>query len=157
MSKSKFNLSLKKNYLTAIKHAVGAELFQSVFVSIDGKTVDITERGRLSCGIFVSWILFHYELIQENHTTVQGVIQDLEASGWAKIARPRVGAVLVWEASMEHGEEPHRHIGFYIGNQRAVSNSSKHRVPREHHWTFGKNKRKAKRKVESMYWHRSLL
>ncbi len=75
---------------------------------------------------------------------------------WKKITRPRIGAVLVWEYIMDVDNEPHRHIGFYVGNQRAISNSTKMRVPRLHHWTFGKAQGKAKRNVEAMYWHKKM-
>jgi len=149
-------LELKKNYLAAIRGSVNSRLFQSVFLRENGELKDVTEKGVLSCANFVSWVLYHFNLIKEPHISVSGLVKDMEGSGWKKIKRPRVGAVIAWEHSMEHGDEPHRHIGFYIGSQKAISNSTKKRVPHMHHWTFGKRGQKPKRKIEAIYWHKKL-
>jgi hypothetical protein len=46
----------------------------------------------------------------------------------------------------------HKHIGFYIGNNRAISNNSVHDGgPAEHDWTF-----EGKRKVEAVLWSEKL-
>lgn len=78
--------------------------------------------------------------------TVAKVVADMEKSGWRKIRTPRPGAVIVWEA-----QGGHRHIGFSVGNQRAVSTSSRRKVVARHHWTFG-----GKRRIETVWWQQKL-
>jgi len=78
------------------------------------------------------------------------VVEEMEKLGWYKIKKPREGAVLIWE-KQKYGNEQFGHIGFYIGRNKAISNSTSARTPRRHHWTFG-----GKRKVEAIYWHRKL-
>lgn len=80
---------------------------------------------------------------------------DMEKSGWKKIRKPRLGCVLVWEG--KKGESGlHKHVGFYMGDEKAISNSDKKRCPIIHHWTYGVSKAKPKREVQAMYWHSEL-
>ena len=76
------------------------------------------------------------------HATVEGTVKDLENSGWKRIKTPKEGSVLIWEE-----KNSHKHIGFYLGKNKAVSNSSEKRVPKTHHFTYN-----GKRKIESIWF-----
>lgn len=144
-------LLTKKNYINAVKKSVGAEIFQNVFAEIDGGEKDITRNGELSCAIFASSLLMLFHLIDVNkapHSTVVGTVKNMEASGWQKIGLEELseGDVIVWEKIIDVDGEEHEHIGFYIGNEHAVSNSSETRTPAEHHYTY-----EGKRGIESCW------
>ncbi|HRY62481.1 MAG TPA: NlpC/P60 family protein [Candidatus Paceibacterota bacterium] len=134
-------LLTKKNYINAIKKSIGVEMFQSIFAEKDGHETDITRKGQLSCALFVSSILKLFNLIDINkapHSTVLSTLKNMEASGWKKVSENELeeGDVIVWEKIIDVDGEEHEHIGFFIGNERAVSNSSEKRVPAEHHYTY---------------------
>ena len=82
-------------------------------------------------------------------------MKDIERSGWVKIDQPRVGCIIRWEAVFQ-GEDKSQHLGFYVGNDEAVSNNWVTRVPARHHWTFGEENGQPVRKVEALYWHKKL-
>lgn len=85
-------------------------------------------------------------LIDAVHGTVKKTVLDMEKSGWKKITKPKIGAVLVWE-KQTFGDEEHAHIGFYIGRNRAISNSAERGYPIRHNWQFD-----GKRKIKAIYW-----
>ncbi len=125
------------NYLAAIKNSVGSKQYRNIFAQVDGVREDLTDNGRLGCALFVSWILKHFDFIKEAHVTVDGTVKDLKEHGWKEVSTPKEGDVLVWEPTLDHdAAEPHQHIGFYLGDGRAVSNSSKLREIIEHDWQY---------------------
>jgi hypothetical protein len=168
---------LNESYIKTIKNSLGSNLFRNLYAHIDGKKIDILRNGNLSCANFVSTILHRFKLIKDIHATVEGTIKDLERSGWQKIKKPKPGAILIWEARKFGSNNTHKHIGFYIGKNKAIStssNSSKKGQPTLHHWTFGiypiksgkagtakrsfdraKNGQPA-RKVEQIFWNKKL-
>lgn len=148
-------LLLKDSYLKAIENSVGSKLFRNLYFDIDDKKTDILKNGVLSCAFFVSWILKNFNLIKEGHAMVNGTIKDLHKSGWKKIKRPKTGAVLVWEEKT-FTDGPHKHIGFYIGKNKAVSNSLKTKYPIKHHWTFGSKSDKNYRRIIEIWWSKKL-
>lgn len=135
------------SYLAAIKNSVGTRAFQTLWAKVDGEKKDILAGGELSCASFASGVLLWFGLIREKHATVSGTVRDMKNSGWEEIPEPREGCVLHWEKAKTNGTE-NEHLGFYIGNGVAVSNSRAERTPIEHHWTYGEM-----RKVVAMYWH----
>ncbi|HTP57179.1 MAG TPA: hypothetical protein VMJ72_02810 [Candidatus Paceibacterota bacterium] len=144
----------KKSYLAMIRNAVRGEthLFRNVFASVDGVERDILEDGKLACASFVSGILMLNGLIDRPHATVPGTEKALAAAGWSIIDEPREGAVLSWEPITYSDTRTHGHLGFYIGNERAISNASNASgIPREHHWTYD-----GTRNVVRIWWHPSL-
>ena len=156
MMKKKINPIIFDTYLAVIKNSFGSNIFRNFYAEVNGKKTDITENGNLSCAWFVSSILNLFKLIEKIHVTVTGTIDDLKRSGWKKIKEPKVGSILVWE-EMDYGKKDfHRHIGFYIGNQIAISNSSKLGYLVKHNWTFGIKKNKPVRKIESTFWNNKL-
>jgi len=165
---------LKESYIKAIGNSVGSNLFRNLFAHVNGKKKDILEDGVLSCAAYASSILYLFKLIADTHTTVKGTVADLVKSGWTEIKKPKEGAVLVWEAGKFGGRDAHKHIGFYIGKNKAISNGFKKRRPILHYWTFGvhpiksgkagtaqqlfdgvKNGRPV-RKVEQIFWNKKL-
>ena len=147
-----------ENYLDAINKSVGSDLFQTVWAEINGERKDIINKGQFACAIHVSSILLwfaEFGLIKTRHAGVVGLIKDLEDSGWHKIDKPRVGAIIHWEAVYKNGGS-NEHIGFDIGNDRAVSNERDVRTPIEHHYTYGETDGKPNRKMEGVYWHPKL-
>jgi hypothetical protein len=138
---------LYDTYIAVINNSVGAKMFRNLYASVNGKKEDITRNGNLSCAVFLSSILFLFKLIKEPHATVASTVKDLEASGWKQIDKPRVGSILVWSEKKFGKLRCHKHIGFYIGKNKAVSNSDKLRCPVKHDWQFN-----GKRKVELILW-----
>ena len=150
---SKITPSIFDTYLAVIKNSVDSRIFRNFYAEIAGRKTDITKNGILSCAWFVSSVLSLLKLIKEAHLTVDSVVKDLEKSGWQRIERPKIGSVLVWEKILDK-DGWHRHIGFYIGASKAISNSAKLRKIIKHHWTFGNKKGKPKRKVEIIFWNK---
>ena len=148
--KQKVQPLLRESYLAVIKNSVGTKMFRNFYIRTDGNKEDITRRGELSCAYFVSSVLIMFGLIEKIHLTVDELIKEMKNCGWKRIKNPRKGSVLVWEAK-KFGDEQHKHIGFFIGNTKAISNNYKKRAPTIHHWTF-----KRKRKVEAIFWHKKL-
>lgn len=129
-------------------------MFRTLWASVEGRKKDITENGALSCAYFVSAVLavaqsgFSVPLLRTVHATVNGTLRDMESCGWRRIARPRKGAVVVWEA-----RDGHRHIGFVAGRGAAVSNDTARGVIARHALTFGGKGTPAYRRVEAYWWH----
>ncbi|HET8575434.1 MAG TPA: hypothetical protein VFM02_04700 [Candidatus Paceibacterota bacterium] len=146
---------LQETYLTMLQKSVGSKMFQTAYVTVRGKKRDVLKNGELSCAFFVSSVLRLFGLIKEVHVTVSGTVSDMEKSGWKEIQKPRKGSVLIWEPVSEKGEF-HGHIGFFLGKSMAVSNSTKNKKIAEHHYTFGREKSRPKRKIRRILHHPKL-
>ena len=127
---------LEKSYLAVIRNSIGSNQFKNFYALVDNQEQDILRNGELSCAFFVSTILKSFSLINETHTTVTGLIKDLVKSGWQKVSEPTPGCILVWNPVTYPDGETHSHIGFYIGDIQAVSNSTSTNTPTVHHSTF---------------------
>lgn len=121
-------------------------MFRNFWVFDDGKEKDAMRNGELSCAFYVSSVLTLSGLIEKIHGTVASTTEDMEKSGWHKIKKPRIGSVLIWE-KQTFGDKDHAHIGFYIGRNRAISNSADRGFPIRHDWQFN-----GSRKIEAIYW-----
>ncbi len=153
MRKAHVTPLLFPTYLTTIRGSLGTRMFQHLFATVDGAVKDIARNGTLSCALFVSSLLHRFQLLAEPHATVSGTLKDLRRSGWRRIRTPRPGCVIHWSGITYADGSVHEHLGFYLGNQQAVSNSSVQRVPVRHHWTYGNRKGKPARPVRALYWH----
>lgn len=140
----------RKTYLAVIRNSVGSRIFKDFYGSIDGEERNLTEKGILSCAYFVSGILRLFDLAEEVHLTVRGTITDLEKSGWRKINKPKIGCIIVWGDQKTDGNT-HAHIGFYVGNDKAISNSSSKRQVSLHDLTFG-----GTREITGFYWNKKI-
>ncbi len=132
-------------YLAVIKNSVDSKLFRNFYAKVNGKRSDIMRNGELSCAFYVSSILALFKFIKKMHGTVDSTIEDLKKCGWKKIRKPAIGSILVWEKVGFGDNDVHKHIGFFIGNNKAVSNSFKFGYPIKHDWRFN-----GKRKVETI-------
>lgn len=133
-------------------------LFRNLYADENGKEIDVFENGLTACCGYVSWILLALELIKHPHAAVHGTEKDMVASGWYEIKELKPGAVIVWETRVAdsglQGEMNVKlsHMGFYVGNNEAISNDSKGRgFPHKHHFTYNNT-----RKIEKIYWHPAL-
>ncbi len=149
--KSKVEILLKESYLAMIKNSVGTKMFQEYFAKVNGKKEEVLHKGDRSCAIYVSSILLLFRLIKNTQLTVHRTLKDMQKSGWVEIKRPKVGCILLWEEK-EYGKgNPRKHIGFYIGKNKAISNSSKKGSPTIHSY-----KKHDGRKLEKVFWNSKL-
>lgn len=151
MKKQKIVPLIFDTYLAVIKNSVGSKLFRNFYAKVNGKRTDIMRNGDLSCAFYVSSVLVLFQMINKIHGTVDSTVLDLKKSGWRIIKKPKIGSVLVWEKIDFGKNNIHRHIGFYIGNNKAISNSCESGYPVRHYWTFG-----GKRKIEMILWNPKL-
>lgn len=157
MKKIKVIPILFDTYIAVIKNSAGSKMFRNFYAKVDGKKIDIVKNGDLSCAWFVSSLLHLFKLIKDAHATVNGTIKDLKQSGWKKIKKPKIGSILVWEKIDFGNKDFHKHIGFYIGNNKAISTSNlKKGQPVTHHWTYGIKSNKPMRKIEAIFWNKKL-
>jgi hypothetical protein len=147
----------KKSLLAIVTNSIEGgynHFFRNLYAQNEkGELVDILEEGRNSCAVFVSWILLALEMTKRPHATVEGTIKDLMDSGWYEIKELKPGAVLLWEKAVgKYDGLLHCHIGFYVGNDEAISNDSQGAgFPWKHPYNYN-----GTRKVEKIYWHDDL-
>jgi hypothetical protein len=137
--------------LAAIKNSVNSHLYRNFYAKVNNKKEDIVKNGELSCAYFVSSILVIFDLIKAIHLTVDGTEKDLKRSGWKKARKPKMGCVLIWVAK-KYKDGQHRHMGFFIDDNRAISNDHERGAPRMHHLTYNGG-----RKIEAIYCHPKLV
>lgn len=150
MVKPKFKRLVRETYLQMIKNSSQSRLFRNLFV-IDrkGKKSDALKNGRSSCAFFISCILKIFSLISFPHATVDSTMKDMLGNGWRRTKKLNPGNVLLWEK-----KRGHKHLGFFIGDNKAISNSFEIGVPRVHHYTYGKTENnQPKRKIEQIFTH----
>lgn len=142
---------IRDTYRAMIKNSSGTQLFRNFYARVNGKKIDVMKDGGLSCAFFVSSLLSILGLIKTTHKTIESAVKDMKQSKWKPTKKLAPGSILVWEKKKEH-----KHIGFYIGNNKALSNSSKKKSPAIHHFTYGVRNGKPVRKIEVIYWHKKL-
>jgi hypothetical protein len=153
-----------KNYLSMVRNAARGDnnMFRNYYLERDGVEVDVLKDGAFSCAVFVSSVLYlqnsslefagRPRWISYVHANVPSNEKDMEANGWRRIEELREGAVITWEPKPGADGTPHLHQGFFVGNERAVSNGSNSTLmPQEHHVTYD-----GTRKIERIWWHESL-
>lgn len=124
-------------YLAVVRGSIGSNMFRHTYASFDGEQRDTMEDGWKSCAFHVSAILKMFGAIDKTHSTVASTVEALKAANWqaVDIDKPQPGDVLVWDKLvLEPGDEPVDHIGFYVGDNKAISNSWRARTPIEHDW-----------------------
>jgi hypothetical protein len=157
-------LLFKKNYLAMVRNAAKGEnhTFQNFFISVDGQEKDALKGGALGCGTVFSAILYLQNSTLEFlnkprwisfvHANVPAVEKDMQENGWYQIPELREGAVITCEQKPGADGTLHFHIGFYIGNQRAVTNDSNGTLmPTEVHSSFN-----GTRNIIRTWWHPEL-
>ena len=139
----------EKTFLKMIENSIGANLWKNNYGEKNGKIIDLTQNGYLSCAFFVSSILKIFDLVSGIHLTVEGLEKDLIKNHWQEISnfkKIEKGAVIIWEGTTEYNpftkkEEFHSHSGFYLGNKKAVSMNSLNGFPVIHHYTYNETKK----------------
>ena len=138
-------------------------MFRNFYVETDGKGSDALDNGHLSCAAFASSILYLFNSVLEflggskwigfTHANTSSTEKDMLAHGWQEIKELKPGAVLIWENKLaEDDNREYPHIGFYVGNDEAISNDSRGTgFPLKHHYTYN-----GTRKIEKIYWHSQL-
>lgn len=148
-------IPLKKNYFAVIKNSEGTRMFRDFFVVYKKRVKNLTKRGELSCALFVSSILYLFGLIKNIHLGATketediapvGLLEDMKKSSWVEISRPKKGCVLLWEKI-----DGHFHVGFFLGDKKAISTSSIKRKVLIHDYKFN-----GKREIEKAFWHKKL-
>lgn len=126
-----------ESYIAMISNSVGTEMFKNFYIEKEGNKKDVFNNGELSCAYYVSSVLTLFGQNNKSHATVESTIKDLEEHKWQKLkpkTKLEVGDVIIWE-DMEFADEPgvlHPHIGFYLGNKKAISNNYKIGSPQKH-------------------------
>ena len=144
-------LLVKQTLLAQCRGAIGSRQFQELWFDVNGETKNIVEGGSHSCAYFLSSILHNLSLITAVHATVSSTVRDMEQNGWTKIELPEDGAVVLWDVF-----EGHQHLGVYVGNEQAISNSSEALTPQQHDWRYRNDEGVEKRKVLAIYTHPKL-
>lgn len=137
-------------YFAMIENSVGSYMFKNLYAEIDGVKKDITEDGWLSCAFFASSVLYLCGYVDGVHATVVSTVKDLKRNGWIEITEPVPGSVLVWRPNQ--GENKHSHIGFYVGDNMAISNDSGKKHPWKGDWKFN-----GKRDIDLILWNPEIL
>jgi len=155
MKQPKLKILIYQNYLQIIRASQGSKMFRHLYVLMDEQKKDILENGQLSCAFFVSTVLKIFDLISRPHATVKNTVEDMLKNGWRPTEKLKPGNVLVWEEKEFSDGTANQHIGFYFGQNKAVSNSYKKSVPALHHFTFVQTKTgQPKRKIIQILTHR---
>jgi len=149
----------KDTYLAIIKNACGSVMWSNCYALVNGEKKDIVQDGELSCAFFVASILKVFDFIQTLHFTVKGTEKDLKKSGWERISissKMPKSSIIIWEKKLLPDKQlrklgKHIHIGFYIGDKKAVSLWAYHNFPVIHHWTYNKS-----RKIIRVYWNKQI-
>lgn len=153
-----FPLDLFRTYLSMILGSVGSNQYRFLYVCSSNGSKDVIGNGDLACAYFVSSILTLFGLMNDGiHTTVDETIRDLESSGWKKGGRsPRPGDIVVWGKKFRSIGSGHRHIGFCVDEDTAVSNDFVSGSPRRHLLLEKDDSGQLIRPVESSYYHPQL-
>lgn len=155
-----------ETYLAIINNSVGTKMFSEGYARIDGRVTNILNNGEVACAFYVTAILsmFDAKLIVHTHTTMSATLADLERSGWQKVDRPESGDIIIWGPKLQPDTDGlnHDHIGFYVGNERAVTNDFRRGerqaggVPREIDWLY-RDHPDGERKLKAIYRGRHLF
>jgi hypothetical protein len=131
-----------KTYLKFINNSIGSNAYRNFYVKTLSKgEFDALDDGDNSCAFFVSAVAVIFKKLGGIHGTVEGVVKDLQNSGWHLVGVPQPGDIIVWEAR-QFADGTKEHIGFAIGNGKAISTSASHKTPVEHELNFGAEQRK---------------
>lgn len=124
-----------EDFLSYIISEVGSEKYRNFFVY----GVDVLVDGKRSCAKFISEVLKYFDLISFPHATIKSTIKDMENFGWVEVSLENIepGDIVIYEEN----ENGRNHLGFYIGNGIVVSNSTKERVIKKHHYEFDGNRK----------------
>jgi len=79
----------------------------------------------------------------------------MRKSDWQSTKKLKPGNVLIWQEKKFADGTIHQHLGFYLGNNKAISNSTKKGLPIIHHFTYGQTQAgQPKRKIIQILTHK---
>lgn len=145
----------KQTYLALIKNSIGSSMFKSCYFK-DSKSqlVDVCKDGEFPCAFYASNILKIIDLVEIAHVTVDSLVTEMERCGWCITKTLSRGAVLIWEARIKVDGEPHRHVGFFVGDHRDDNCVSfVDGIVKSHNLFVGKENRW----IEKIYFHPGLI
>lgn len=126
----------KRSLAALIENSLGCPLWRNFYYS-EG---DAMENGDLSCAFYVSTLLLMMKATPQIHGTVKHLSADMLTYGWYEIEvseEYQFGDILIWEpAKQGNSTGNHLHIGFFMEDKFAVSNSSSNGFPVRHHLTY---------------------
>lgn len=152
-------LDYYQSYLSMIQNSVWSSLWKHLYITKEnGNTQDILQDGNVSCAYFVSCILKTFGLCGASFANVKSLQKHLLEYWWQSIPKGTVPdqitrwSIIIREAKEWSNKEDiywnhknsHYHIGFYMGNEQAISNMSdafvsewvEPRTPQIHHFTY---------------------
>ncbi len=134
---------LQQSYITMIKNSIWTRIFRNNFFELNWKTIDVVKNWSDSCAYFVSSLLKIFDLIGNIHVTVDWTVKDILKYWWEeyKWKEIQIGSILVWEV-----KNWHKHIWFYVWNNKAISNSSRKKEIIKHNRDYN-----SKRNIEKIY------
>ena len=152
--KKKLKIFSYQNYLGMIKASQGSQMFRHLYVLENKQKKDILKNGELSCAYYVSSILKIFDLISQPHATVKSTIEDILKSDWQPTRKLKPGNVLVWQEKEFPNGTIHKHVGFYLGQDKAISHRYEKKMPIIHHFTYGQTQTgQPKRKIIQILTH----
>ncbi len=156
-----YPVAVQRTLLAQIEGSIGGGQYLSLYIEKStGDSpahVDVIENGRFACAYYVSALLHLMNLLDGAvHTTVTETIKDLLASGWYEIDEPVPGAVIIWGPKLASDGKPHRHVGFYLKDNQAVSTDGVTGRPTVHHVTYGTKDGSPARPIQAIYFHKQL-
>lgn len=139
----KYSSALSRKYIETVMGSVNSLKYRQHHVlTSDGITQTVFADSGVASAYHVSSILNSLQLsLGEIRLNILDILADLEVSAWERTKTLSKGAVVVWEPYSYVSGKPRQHIGFYIGNDRAVSNISDAHIPTEHDVYFRDEKR----------------
>jgi len=132
--KPKVQILRVKTMLAMIENSVLTKMFRVCYALVNGEEEEVLQNGNRSCAMYVSSILVLFKLMKEVQLTVHKAVADMETSGWVETKTLLPGCVLVWKEKEYGNGNPRRHIGFYVGNELAVSNDGNTGYPMHHEY-----------------------
>jgi hypothetical protein len=140
---------LQQSYITMIKNSIWTSMFRNNFFELNWKKIDVLKNWADSCAYFVSSLLKIFDLIGNIHVTVDWTVKDILKYWWEeyKWKEIQIGSILVWKV-----KNWHKHIWFYVWNNKAISNSSRKKEIVKHNRDYN-----SKRNIEKIYVNSKIL
>jgi hypothetical protein len=153
MTQQKPNILIKESYLAMIKNSVGTKMFNTLIAEdAQGNLIDIFQNGMYSCAAYVSAVLTFVDFIPRPRATVDSLYEDLKDNeNFVEVAEKDLepGDIIFWEETEFEDGSKNRHVGFYIGDEMAISTSYKEEQVIEHH--FRNFNEQSERSIETTF------
>lgn len=152
-------VSIRETYLAMIEGSVGSRQYLRLYVDDKGAGCprDVIDNGRFPCAYFTSSVQYLMTLLEKGpHTTVDMTVVWMLRSGWYQIDKPLEGAVITWGPKLGSDGNHHKHIGFYLAEEIAISTHSVTGIPTKHHFTYGVENGLPVRPIEAIFFHDKL-